>query len=284
MMDSLEVESPGKVNLGLSVVGKRSDGYHDIETLFTTIGLKDLITVRRKTSGLDVTADGRDAPEGEGNLVYTALKKMFERAGCSGGVEVAISKSIPAGAGLGGGSSNAAAAIKAANELLDLGMADEALCAVARDVGSDVPFFLKGGAAVAKGRGDELDFFDPGMKLDMVIVYPGFPVSTSWAYSRVDSGLTPEWFDIKILASALQHGDLSSLCEGLYNSFEDVVFNAHPLLSEIKNEMMESGALGSLLSGSGSSIFAIAPDRKVGSRLRGRLSRDDISVWQTTSC
>jgi len=283
-MTTLQKESPAKVNLGLRVVGKRNDGYHDIETLFTTVGLKDIVTIEKKRSGIEVTADSPDTPDGEKNLAHRAAKKTLERGDGFGGMRIALRKEIPAGAGLGGASSNAAAVIRGVDQLFDLHLEESALLQIAREVGSDVPFFMKGGAALATGRGDELSHLDPGVPLDLVIVFPGFPISTSWAYSRVDSGLTPEWFDIKILASALEHGDLSSLCKRLYNSFEYIVFKTYPELYEIKKKMMQSGALGSLLSGSGSSLFAIAPDRETASKLGDRLSGENLSVWQTTTC
>lgn len=283
-MPSVELESRGKVNLGLRVVGKRDDGYHNIETVFSTIELKDQLTIEESNSGIEVHADGRGVPEGKENLAYAAAERTLGMAGNGSGIRVTIKKEIPAGGGLGGASSNAAAVIVGANQLLELGLAETDLYKIARSVGSDVPFFIRGGSALATGRGDRLQFFDAGMSVDLVIVFPGFPISTSWAYSKVDSGLTPEWFDIKILASALEQGDLSSLCKRLYNSFEDIVFESYPALFEIKNKMIEFGAVGSLLSGSGSCLFGIALDAESGAELAARLGREGLTVWKTATC
>ena len=283
-MASVERQSPGKVNLGLRVLEKREDGYHNIETVFSTIGLSDRVTIEDTASGIEVSADGPGVPDGEQNLAYVAATRTLLKAGHGGGVKITIEKEIPAGGGLGGASSNAAAVICGVNQLFELGLTESQLHDVARSVGSDVPFFITGGSAMASGRGDELQFFEAGMVVNLAIVCPGFPISTSWAYSKVDSGLTPEGFDIKILASALEHGELSTLCRRLFNSFEDIVFRSYPLLLEIKNKIVELGAVGSLLSGSGSCLFGIASDAESCAELKAKLERERLAVWQTTTC
>lgn len=283
-MSSVEKEPCAKVNLGLRVVGRRADGYHNIETLFHTIALHDRVTIEERDSGILVTADLPGIPQGNENLAYAAALKTLEKAGSKAGVKIEIEKRIPAGGGLGGASSDAAAVIEGVNELLDLDMGEKELREIAGTVGSDVPFFIRGGVALAKGRGDELEYLEKGMKLNLIVVFPGFPISTSWAYSMVDSGLTPDWFDIMILAGALEQGDLSSLCRSLYNSFEEVVFGHYPGLFEIKKRMMELGALGSLLCGSGSCIFCIAEDEDRASDIEEGLKERNLSVWKTTTC
>jgi 4-diphosphocytidyl-2-C-methyl-D-erythritol kinase len=272
------------VNLGLRVLERMPDGYHRIETVFHTIGLKDRIHIEEKESGIEVVCLTPGFPQGRENLAFLAANQTLETCASKIGVRVEIEKKIPAGAGLGGASSNAASTMVGINELFSLGLSESELFSVARGIGSDVPFFLKGGAALATGRGDELEHLSTALKLDLVIVFPGFPVLTKWAYGAVNSRLTPESFDIKIVAGALVRGDLSSLCRTLYNSFEDVVFKRHPGLHEIKKKMIEMGALGSLLSGSGSSVFCITKDESSAHEIAAEFKKQNLEVWETTTC
>ncbi len=284
MTRTLTLESHAKVNLGLRVLEKMPDGYHRIETVLHTVGLSDTIRMEEIESGVEVVSPTPGFPQGKENLAFLAASRTLETCDCRRGVRIEIEKRIPAGAGLGGASSNAAATIVGLNELFSLGLESSELHSIARGIGSDVPFFLKGGAALARGRGDELEHLTTGLKLDLVIVFPGFPVLTEWAYSAVNSGLTPDDFDIKIVAGALARGDLSSLCRTLYNSFEDVVFKRHPVLREMREKMMDMGALGSLLSGSGSSVFCIVRNRNSAREIAAEFEKENLEVWETTTC
>jgi 4-diphosphocytidyl-2-C-methyl-D-erythritol kinase len=283
-MPLLSMKSCAKVNLGLRIVGKRNDGYHDIETILQTIDLSDEIEIDETSGGIEVVCNTPGVPRGQENLAFAAAKMTLEAARSSRGVSIKIDKKIPSGGGLGGASSNAAATIKGLNSLFDLGLDEEKMYEIAKALGSDVPFFIRGGAALATGRGDRLKHIDVKRKLNLVIVFPGFPVSTGWAYEKANSGLTPPDFDIKILASALEQGDTSSLCKRLYNSFEEVVFGHYPELLDMKKMMLQLGASGALLSGSGSCVFCIVEERDSARAIASQFSKEGLATWETTTC
>ena len=283
-MPPLSMKSCAKVNIGLRIVGKRSDGYHDIETILQTIDLSDEIEIEEASRGIEVVCDTPGIPQGQENLAFAAAKMTLKVAHSTRGVRIEIDKKIPSGGGLGGGSSNAAATIKGLNSLFDLGLDEEKMYEIAKTLGSDVPFFIRGGAALATGRGDRLKHVDVKRKLNLVVVFPGFPISTGWAYEKGNSGLTPPDFDIKILVSALERGDISSLCKRLYNSFEEVVFGHYPDLLDVKKRMLQLGALGALLSGSGSCVFCIVEERDSARAIASEFSKKGLATWETTTC
>jgi len=283
-MPLLSMKSCAKVNLGLRIVGKRSDGYHDVETILQTIDLSDEIEIDETSAGIEVVCDTPGVPEGHENLAFAAAKMTLEAADSTRGVRIKIDKKIPSGGGLGGASSNAAATIKGLNRLFDLGLDEKKMCGIARILGSDVPFFIRGGTALATGRGDRLQRMDVKKQLNLVVVFPGFPISTGWAYQKANSGLTRPDFDIKILASALERGDLSTLCKRLYNSFEEVVFGHYPDLFDMKKMMLQLGALGALLSGSGSCVFCVVEGRDSGRAIVSQFTKEGLAAWETTTC
>lgn len=283
-MSPLSMKSYAKVNIGLRIVGKRSDGYHDIETILQTISLSDDIQIGEKNGGVDVVCDTPGFPRGQKNLAFAAAKMTLEAGHSARGVRIRIDKKVPSGGGLGGASSNAAATIKGLNSLFDLGLDEKKMYEIARALGSDVPFFIRGGTALATGRGDRLKQMDVRRKLNLVVVFPGFPVSTGWAYEKANSGLTPPDFDIKILASALEQGDISSLCKRFYNSFEEVVFRHYPDLLDVKKKMLRLGALGALLSGSGSCVFCVVDKRESARAIASQFTKKGLAAWEATTC
>jgi len=283
-MPPLSLKSFAKVNIGLRIVVNRSDGYHDIETILQTIDLSDEIKIDETSRGIEVVCDTPGIPQGQENLVFAAAKMTLEAAHSTRGVRIEIDKKIPSGGGLGGGSSNAAVTIKGLNSMFDLGLDEKKMHEIAKTLGSDVPFFIRGGTALATGRGDRLKHIEANKKLNLVVVFPGFPISTGWAYEKANSGLTPPDFDIKILASALERGDISSLCKRLYNSFEEVVFGHYPELLGLKKRMLRLGASGALLSGSGSCVFCIVKERKSARAIASQFSKEGLASWETTTC
>ena len=259
--------APGKVNLGLWVVRKRDDGYHDIVTVFHKIPFYDEITIE-ESDEFGVHCVG--CPEGRGNSVYRAYKLLKEKTGVDIKLSVKIKKKIPMQAGLGGGSSDAATFIKAVNEMLDLNLSKEEMFDIGKRVGADVPFFLiEENAAIGEGLGDRLTPFESSLKGLIEIYRPPFGVSTGWAYSLIDAlSLYTSYEDA--MASAVEIMEL--LREGKHpvkveNVFEKIVVEQHSELQEYKRRALSRGALISLLSGSGSCMFSIYP-RNEGLRLR----------------
>ncbi len=243
-----------KINIGLKIIDKREDGYHNIETTLATINLSDILTFEKMGTGVTLDVQGLDIPQ-EDNLCYRAAKQFMQKYGVSGGVRISLVKNIPIGGGLGGGSSDAACVLKGLRKLFGIQVSDEELTHVSTAIGSDVPFFIKGGAAYARGRGDELTFFNlPRMSL--LVYYPGYPISTKWAYDEYDNSmLTQQPEPNKISEGGKKKKKRISF--DLENDFEKIVFKKHPELLDIKANLVASGVFCVSLSGSGSCLFAI---------------------------
>ena len=291
-MREIELRCPAKVNYFLEVLGRRDDGFHEIETLMQPVGLYDSIVFRKKSSGIDVRCDCPLIPSGEKNIVFKAVRLLAERAGFRGGVEVNIKKEIPAGSGLGGGSSDAAAAFAAVNALFGLGLGREDFYPMGREIGSDVAFFIRildkemtgfsGGAFIGRGRGDELRFAGALSGVWLVIVFPGFSVSTAGVYGALS--LTEDKRDIKMIAGHVKGGNPAGVSECLFNRLEAGVTGRHPLIKDIKEDLLRAGARGALMTGSGSAVFGLAPDRETACVIREKILADRKEVNAYVTC
>jgi 4-diphosphocytidyl-2-C-methyl-D-erythritol kinase len=279
---TVRVRCPAKVNLGLWIRGRRPDGYHEIDTLLQTIALEDLLelTPGAPTPGLHLTLAGRPIP-GEGpNLVERAWERLVEaRPDLAGvGVRARLTKRIPVGAGLGGGSSDAAGLLVGANTAFDLGLVPSALEELAAGLGSDVPYFIRGGTARGTGRGEQVRQIGPLPPCWVILVSPPFAVSTSWAYGTLRKQLTGDGGDASILASAVVLGDVGAVVDARFNAFEDVVLPHLPRLAALKQSFVEAGAWGPLLSGSGSSLFSLARTEEEARAVASAMAAHDADV------
>jgi 4-diphosphocytidyl-2-C-methyl-D-erythritol kinase len=254
-LESLRVHCNAKVNLFLRILGKRDDGYHNIETVYHSISLHDTLTLTRADSGFSISSDHPDVPLDMSNLAVRAAARVLE--GSTGGVRLTLEKRIPVGAGLGGGSADAAGALVGADRLFETGYSREELEAMAEGLGQDVKFMLRGGCAVGSGRGDELSPLPCLPALSLVLVIPPVKVQTGWAYDSFKTGLTSKVTDLTMIASALEKGDVTSLCKLLHNDFEGLILGKFPFLREVKQELLRSGADGVLMSGSGPVIYGV---------------------------
>lgn len=251
-------EAPAKINLYLAIKGKRADGFHDLETRMVKITLADRLRLTLQDSGITVHCPGSDLPTGEGNLVYRAAKSFLTALGAGGGVAIVLEKKVPVAAGLGGGSSDAAAVLRGLNTLSGSPFSSCRLADLARPLGADVPFFVADCvAAWATGIGDELQAEDISPSGWIVLVNPGFPVSTKWVYENftLTTGGNPY-----ILGRDFVHGH--NACAGpgnlpLYNELEAVTIGKYPELGRIKDELLADGAHGALMSGSGPTVFGL---------------------------
>ncbi len=249
----ITIASPAKVNLILKVLRRREDGYHDIASLMQKVSLADEMEFAPRKEGIALACPGSDLPTGEGNLVVRAARALFAEAGFTGGVEITLRKRIPTAAGLGGGSSNAATTLTVLNNLFQFGFDRERLIRIGARLGADVPFFIYGSTAWAFGIGEILEPAEtpPGMWL--VLVNPGFEVPTKWVYQSLNLPLTktplkytiPTFSGVRDLAAALS------------NDLETVTVARHPVLEELKGFLLRQGALGSLMSGSGPTVFGL---------------------------
>ncbi|UCC12426.1 MAG: 4-(cytidine 5'-diphospho)-2-C-methyl-D-erythritol kinase [candidate division WOR-3 bacterium] len=264
-----------KVNIGLKICGKRDDGYHNIKTTLTTVNLSDIIQIEEGGSDIIVESEGLDVPPEE-NLCYKAAALFRETYNIPRGVRIRLIKNIPVGGGLGGGSADAACVLKGLNKLFGTEISSDEMIETSRILGADVPFFIKGGAAYARGRGDELKFFKlPRMSL--LIYYPGYPVSTKWAYEEYDRCLLTPQPEVNKIEEAEKDSKKKKkkkekISFAIENDFEKVVFKKHPDLLDVKMNLIASGAFFISLSGSGSCLYTLIDDtmrKKVTEYLEG---------------
>ena len=246
-------QSPAKVNLILKVLRRREDGYHDIASLMQKVSLADEMEFAPLRDGIELACPGSDLPTDEGNLVVRAARALFAEAGFAGGARITLRKRIPTAAGLGGGSSNAATTLTALNDLFQLGFDRERLMRIGARLGADVPFFIYGSTAWAFGIGDLLEpaVIPPGMWL--VLVNPGFEVPTKWVYQSLNLPLTktPLKYSIPTFSG------VRDLAASLANDLEKVTVARYPVLEELKGFLLRQGAIGSLMSGSGPTVFGL---------------------------
>lgn len=248
-----------KINLGLEVLYKRDDGFHEINTVFLPIKLHDVLEFSTSEQIEVITIPDIFIPENE-NIVYKAAQFLKQKCNPQTGVKITMVKNIPTGAGLGGGSSDAAAALTALNEFWNLGLNYEELKEAALQLGSDVPYFLKHGAAIGKGRGEILEYFDLNLPFHIVTINTGLIIPTAWAYNslkRTTVQRKPKDFK-QILEN--QKNNFQSWKDKIINDFEESVMPLYADLREIKDELYKSGAVLALLSGSGSSMFGLFSD------------------------
>jgi 4-diphosphocytidyl-2-C-methyl-D-erythritol kinase len=253
-MKNVELFSHAKINLRLDILGKRPDGYHDIRTVFQKITLGDELSIAVTKGKTEITCDSSQVPHNEGNLAYTAARLLLDRYKIKEGVKIAIRKRIPVAAGLGGGSSNAAATLMGVNQLFELGLSAEELMGTGKEIGADVPFFIFGESARATGIGEILAPMKIAPPLWLLLVTPDIPISTAWAYGNLRSGLTNREINI-IIPDCINH--LDEVITILSNDLEKVVTPEYPVIQTIKDELLDKGAKGSLMSGSGSTVFGI---------------------------
>jgi 4-diphosphocytidyl-2-C-methyl-D-erythritol kinase len=298
-VNSIVIQSYGKINLGLLVKAKRPDGYHNIETIFVPIKLSDKLRLKKIGQGIIVKIPNNKykLPKGKTNLAYKAAELFFDKTKINKGVEITIEKHIPVGTGLGGGSSNAAAVLAGLNSLFNKPVNKRDLHNLAIKIGMDVPFFLISSACYATGRGEILKPFEIP-KLNIVLYFPDFPIITKWAYSKVktqkskikadknhaqgERTLTNGRLSLKILRKKLANGDLSDLQYLIQNSFEDLVFAHYPDLVRTKEFFLTHGAYAASLSGSGSAIFGLV-DKKDILTLKTALKKNKIKAVFTES-
>lgn len=280
--EEILIRAPAKVNLGLSVLRRRRDGYHEIATLFQAVSLYDSLALRRlRKKAVRLVCPDFHGREKE-NLAYRAAEAFYAGTGMPGGMEIGLQKRIPAGGGLGGGSSDAAAVLLGACRLYGVRPAAMQIHEWAAALGSDVPFFTVGGAAVGTGRGEVIEpLAGEGPPCGVLIYAPGYESPTPEVYGALDpSRLTRSGRRLTMLASCWKKGDPEGLGRNVFNDLEGPVLARHPDLREAKLAMKASGALGALVSGSGSSLFALYRDPGKAAEAARRLRQDlPGKVW-----
>jgi 4-diphosphocytidyl-2-C-methyl-D-erythritol kinase len=264
---TLERLSPCKVNFLLNILRKRPDGFHELETLFHPVALTDVLTFKKASSGIQLTCNNPELPTDAGNLVYRAAQSFLQTGNIRDGVAIHLEKRVPLAAGLGGGSSNAAHTLLGLNELFGNPLTADQLATLAAALGSDVNFFLQNGPAIGVGRGEQIQPVAPFPSLrgvHILLVHPGFGISTAWAYqnlARFPSALNGRPGRVHELAAKLRDENLESAASDFYNSLEAPALEKFPILAMFQEFMRANGAAVALMSGSGSTTFALTKNR-----------------------
>ncbi|MGZ6235783.1 MAG: 4-(cytidine 5'-diphospho)-2-C-methyl-D-erythritol kinase [Syntrophales bacterium] len=267
--------APAKVNLYLRVLGKRSDGFHDISTLMQRISLYDELIFTRTDHGIRLSCPGGAIPENNNNIVYRAADALLSRLPHPPGIHITIRKNIPIGAGLGGGSSNAATALVTLNELMDLHYNTDDLMKIGAKLGADVPFFIFGRTAWASGIGDRLRIAENIPPLWFVLINPGFEISTKAVYESLNLRLTKRVVNYKCPVLCT----VDEIVKGLHNDLERVTLVLHPILRYFKNILVQNGALGALMSGSGPTVMGIFMDEEGAIAAKKDIEKTRGSEW-----
>ena len=272
----MQVLAPAKINLSLRILGRRDDGFHDIETFIAPISLYDELKFEKKEKGIEFSCDDASIPQGEGNLVVNAAKSFFAATRADGGVSIRLTKRIPHGAGLGGGSSDAATTLLALNELFDTKLPREALAKLAESIGSDVPFFVFESSALCRGRGELISPQRLSSTFSLLLLKPQFGVPTPWAYSR--------WREAQEIPG-IHYGSQEYKGHSLINDLERPVFEKFIFLARLKMWLLDQPEIGAvLMSGSGSTVFAVLENPEAAESITDRAKQElDPNLW-TCAC
>lgn len=268
-MYEMRLRAYAKVNLGLDVLRRREDGYHEVKMVMQTVGIYDNLCLKRvRSPGIRVATNLFYLPENENNLVYQAAKLLMEEFGVKRGVYIKLKKFIPVAAGMAGGSSDAAAVLFGINKMFGLGLSQRQLMERGVKLGADVPYCVMRGTALSEGIGEVLTPLPPMPQCQVLIAKPGISVSTKFVYENLRANeLKPEQHpDIDGMVEAIRQRDLHGTVAHLGNVLETVTIPAHPVIGQIKEVMMEYGAEGSLMSGSGPTVFGLFTNPKAASR------------------
>jgi len=260
------VNAPAKINFALDVLGRRPNGYHDVAMIMQTIALYDTITVNTDCEEIKLTSNCSEIPTDERNIAYKAAQYLKDNYRIESGVHIHIEKRIPVAAGLAGGSTDAAAVLKLLNEAWELKLSKEELMEAGLKLGADVPFCIQGGTCLAEGLGEKLTIIDKTPDCCILLVKPSVGVSTKEVYQGLKLEEISQRPDIPGMLQAIENNDLGALCSSMGNVLETVTTKMHPVIIELKQKLMELGAMGSLMSGSGPTVFGVFEDMSTAQR------------------
>lgn len=275
----MRIKARAKINLSLDIVDKREDGYHELDTIFSEIELCDYITIEKTASkAINIKCSDETLSCGEDNLAYKAAKLLMDEFSIESGLSIYIEKNIPMGAGLGGGSSDAAAMLKAVNSIFSLGLSDEELRKRAVILGADVPFFISGGFARAKGIGDIIEPIKNLRIPPMIVLKPSVSVPTAFAYKAFDLYSGKFHPDIEELIGALEANDTNKIFKAVGNSFEGPVFEKYMQIPRLKEKMLGLGAGACVMTGSGSALFALFENSEAAQKAYELLKKENKDI------
>lgn len=278
-MEEIVLESYGKINLSLDVLHKRADGYHELNTIMQQIDLKDILILKNRKNGIKIQCNEKEVPLDNTNLVYKAWEKIIEKTGVNRGIHITIHKKIPIASGLAGGSSNGAAILKGLNTLWDLNLSEEELREIGLEIGADVPFCIMGGTAHAKGIGEKLTKLKSFSNKMVLLANVGIPISTAYVYGNLNLDNINSRIDIDKMIQYIEQDNLPKLAENMANIMEQVVIKEYPIIGQLKKHMIRYGALGSLMSGSGPTVFGLFDDEEKLRRCKKELEKKVKKVY-----
>lgn len=262
-MDRIELKALGKINLGLDVLGRRENGYHDVRMVMQTLYLYDNVTlIKKEEPGIEIESNLYFLPKDSGNIAWKAANLLMEEFNIPGGIKIILNKYIPVAAGMAGGSSNAAAVLYGMNKMYKLGLSQQELMDRGVKLGADVPYCIMRGTVLAEGIGEILSPLPPMPKCQILIAKPLVSVSTKSIYEAIDSKEIEDHPDIDGIIEGLKKQDLNKIASSMGNVLEKVTIDMHPEIAQIKNCMLENGALGAMMSGSGPTVFGIFRSRR----------------------
>lgn len=262
-MDNIQLKARAKINLGLDVIGKRPDGYHEVRMIMQSINIYDSLCMRKSSEpGIRISTNRSYLPTNQDNLIYKAVRLMMDEFEIRSGMDIELDKFIPVAAGLAGGSSDAAAAMIGMKKLFSLKVSAKELMELGVAIGADVPFCIMRGTVLAEGIGEKLTRLKPMPSCPIVIAKPGISVSTKFVYQNLKLDENTVHPDIDGMVAAINRGDIAAVCSGMGNVLESVTIREYPVIDKIKQQMMASGAVNAMMSGSGPTVFGIFGDRQ----------------------
>lgn len=284
-MDTISLKALAKINLGLDVVRRREDGYHEVRMVMQTIHLYDRLEMEKTaTQGIELSTNLSYLPVNENNLVYRAGKLLMDELGITEGIKVYLNKRIPVAAGMAGGSTDAAAMLYGMNELFELGLSREQLMERGVRIGADVPYCLMRGTALAEGIGEILTPLAPMVKCPVLIAKPAISVSTSFVYQNLKLDADTKHPDIDRLIKDIRKQDLGAIAGDMGNVLESVTIPNYPVIAQIKEQMMDSGAINAMMSGSGPTVFGLFEEEETAQAAYQKMKESGLAkqVYLTT--
>ena len=280
-MKEIEIESYSKINLTLNILAKRQDGYHDIESIMQSVNLTDRICIKEEEEGIKIKCNHPLVPIDDQSLTYRSAEIILNRCRITKGVKIEIDKKIPLASGMAGGSANSASILVGINKLFTLNLSNKDLREIGEELGMDVPFCIQNGTALAYHKGEKvtpLPLINP--PLWIIIINPGFEIPTKWAYNNLDfDQIKKEKNNTKAMLKALKEMKLHEIAKNLFNSFEGLIIKKYPEIGKIKDKLIQEGALGALMSGSGPTVFGIAKNKEQALKVYEKLKSEYKSIW-----
>ena len=284
-MDKMDLKALGKINLGLDVLGRRENGYHDVRMVMQTVYLYDHIHMEKtKEPGISLTSNLFFLPTDQSNLAYKAAQMLTEEFGIREGVRISLDKHIPVSAGMAGGSTDGAAVLFGMNRMFDLGLSQKDLMERGVKLGADVPYCVMRGTVLAEGIGEILTPLAPCPKCYVLLAKPPVNVSTKLVYERLDAHEITDHPDIDGIISGLEKQDIHEVASCMGNVLEKVTIGEYPVIQELKNVMKENGAMNAMMSGSGPTVFGLFEERKTAERAASKIRAKKLAkqVYVTT--